>query len=321
MKGAAKVAIAVAATGGFSWLFLRQVDLGRALAEVARLDAWALAAALVAAAGVVALTAARWGLLLAAAGFRVPYGRVAAAVTAGTAVSNTLPARAGDVLRVESVRAERVPVLVAVGTLAAERLLDGLVLAVFLLGGVLLVGVGGPILFAALALAGGSALGLVLATAAARRPERALALARRLPRVGRRAESWASSLLVGFACFRRGRALLLVLAGSLALWSVDLALYAAVGAGLGVDLGLGGFLAVEGVGNLALAVPATAGGAGSFDYLTLEAARGVAVPMEQAAAFTLVVHALVVVPVTLAGAVVLARSLPGRALLPARSGG
>lgn len=320
VKGMAKAAAAAAVTGGFLWLLVRQVDVGQALAEAARLDAWALFAALAAAGGVVALTAARWRLLLAVAGFPVGYGRVTAALTAGTAVSNALPARAGDVLRVEALRAERVPAPVVVGTLAAERLLDGVVLALFLLGGTLFVGTGGPLLLAAVALAAGSTLGLALATAAARRPDRALSLARRLPRVGGRVERATSSFLAGFASFRTARTLMLVLLSSLALWTFDLALYAAVGLGLGVDLGLGGLLAVEGVGNLALAVPATAGGAGSFDYLTVTAAHGVAVPMEQAAAFTLVVHALVVLPVTIVGLAVLSRALPGRAYLLARSG-
>lgn len=320
MRPALKPAVAVAATGAFLWLFLRQVDLAPALVGAARLDALALAVALAAAGGVIVLTALRWRLLLAVAGFPVRHRRVAGALAAGTAVSNALPARAGDVLRVEVVRGEGVPAFVVVGTLAAERILDGVVLAVFLLGGVLLAGVAGPLLLAAVALAAGSGLGLVLATAAARRPARTKALAGRLPHVGERAERAVGSFLAGFASFRSGRALALALGASVALWSCDLALYAAVGAGLGVDLGLGGLLAVEGVGNLALAVPATAAGTGSFDYLTLEAARGVAVPREQAATFTLVVHAFVVLPVTVVGAAVLVGALPGRALVLARPG-
>src|SRR5919109_1513061 len=46
------------------------------------------------------------------------------------------------------------------GTLFAERLLDGLVLAAWLLAGTLVLGIAGPLLLAGVALSAGSALGL-----------------------------------------------------------------------------------------------------------------------------------------------------------------
>ena len=46
-----------------------------------------------------------------------------------------------------------------------------------------------------------------------------------------------------------------------------------IGKGYGLDLGAGSYFLLEGVGNLALGVPATAAGLGSFDYLTLVSAE------------------------------------------------
>lgn len=56
------------------------------------------------------------------------------------------------------------------GTLLAERLLDKLVLAAWLFAGALVLGIGGPLLLAGIALSGGSALGVLLAAVAAARP-------------------------------------------------------------------------------------------------------------------------------------------------------
>ena len=80
--------------------------------------------------------------------------------------------------------------------------------------------------------------------------------------------------------------------------------------GFGIDLEAGAYFLLEGVGNLALGVPATAAGLGSFDYLTFVSARELDVPSELAAPYVLTVHAMVVLPVTILGALFLRRAFP-----------
>ena len=236
-------------------------------------------------------------------------------VSAGAGVNNLLPARAGDLVRIESVRAgEGAPAFVLAGTLFAERLLDGLILAAWLLAGALVLGVGGPLLLTGIALSGGSALGVVLATVAAARPAPLERLAGRLPP---RAAAAATDFLAGLGSFRNRRAVAAALSISICVWLANLVLYVAVGGGLGLEVGLGGYLALEGVGNLALAVPGTAAGIGSFDYLTLMTARSLGVADEAAASYVLAVHALTVVPVTVLGLLLLGRAVPGRPRVPA----
>ena len=94
-------------------------------------------------------------------------------------------------------------------------------------------------------------------------------------------------------------------------------LYGAVGLGLGLDTGVGAYLSLEAVGNLALAVPGTAAGVGSFDYLTLMAARSLAIPRDGAAAYVIAVHALTVVPVTVLGLLLIGRAVSVRPHVPA----
>jgi len=106
------------------------------------------------------------------------------------------------------------------------------------------------------------------------------------------------------------RTLVLALAASVPVWVADLGLYIALGQASGIEAGLGGYLALEGVGNLALAVPSTAAGVGSFDSLTLLAARGIAVDGPAASGYVLALHVFTVVPVSLLGLAVLGRVLP-----------
>lgn len=305
-------------TALFGWLFLRQVDLGQALAEAGSLPVWAVGGALTALLANLAFAALRWRYLLAAAGYDVPLGRLCSTIAAGIAVNNLLPARAGDLVRIESLRSgERIPAFVVTGTLFAERLLDGLVLAGWIVVGALLLGTGGPLLLTGLALSAGSVLGLALTVLAASRPAGSRRLAQRaLTRVpGRwhgRVEQSALSFLDGLSAFRPGRTLVLALAVSVPVWLADLGLYVALGQAFGIDAGLGGYLALEGVGNLALAVPSTAAGVGSFDYLTLLAAKGIAVDGPAASGYVLALHIFTVVPVSLLGLAVLGRALPRR---------
>lgn len=305
-------------TALFAWLFLRQVDLGQALEEAGRLPVWAVTAALTALLANLAFATVRWRYLLAAAGYDVPLGRLLSTIAAGIAVNNLLPARAGDLVRIESLRSgERIPAFVVAGTLFAERILDGLVLAGWIVVGALLLGTGGPLLLTGLALSAGSVLGLALIVLAAAKPVGSRRLARRaltpLPRRWNgRAEHAALSFLDGLSAFRPGRTLALALATSVPVWLADLGLYVALGQAFGIDAGLGGYLALEGVGNLALAVPSTAAGVGSFDYLTLLAARGIAADGPAASAYVLALHVFTVVPVSLLGLAFVGRVLPRR---------
>ena len=120
----------------------------------------------------------------------------------------------------------------------------------------------------------------------------------------------AAHFVEGLGAFRgRGR-VFLVFSTSVAMWLADVAMYYLVGQAFDLDIGVGGYFLLEGVGNLTLAVPATAAGIGTFDYLTLLAAQGIDVPTDKASAYVLTMHALTVVPITLLGAVLVSPAFP-----------
>ncbi|MCL4290220.1 MAG: flippase-like domain-containing protein [Thermoleophilia bacterium] len=311
-----RLAIGTAATVAFLLLFLRIAHLGDAWREIMNLPWWSAAAAV----GFVVLNSAfialRWRYLFSAARYRTGSGRLFAIFCVGAGANNILPARGGDLLRIESVRQHyRIPPFVTAGTLFAERLLDGVVLSVWILVGALLSGQTGILLLAGIGLSAGCTLGIVIVALAARRPERAEELVwkwtKRLPGQWHvRAGRWTANFVEGLGAFRARQPLMRVLWTSAAIWLADLGMYWVVGLGFGVGLDAGGYLLLEGVGNLALGVPATAAGLGSFDYLTLVSARELGMPESLGTPYVLTVHAMVVIPVTIIGAFFLRSAFP-----------
>ena len=166
-----RIGIGTAATAAFLWLFLREVDVGLAWHEIKALPGWTMIAALGLIVANVLIMSIRWGYLLGGAGFQIGLWKLFSTVCVGRGANNILPARGGDLLRIESMRERHVPVFVTAGTLFAERLLDGVILSAWLLFGALAIGQGGPMLLTGIALSAGAALGVVLVALAARHPD------------------------------------------------------------------------------------------------------------------------------------------------------
>jgi glycosyltransferase 2 family protein len=310
-----RVLVGSAATGAFLWLFLREVDLGEAWREITSLPGWAMLASLGLIIANVAIMALRWRYLLSGAGYRIGTRKLFSTVAVGRGANNILPARGGDLLRIESLRERHVPVFVTAGTLFAERLLDAVVLSAWILLGALMIGQGGPMLLTGVALSAGAALGVFLVAWAARDPDRTEGFVwratRKLPqRWHTRFTRAAAHFVDGLGAFRGRPRITAIFATSVAMWLADVAMYYIVGEAFGLDLPVGAYFLLEGIGNLALAVPATAAGIGTFDYLTLLAAKSVEIEAGKATAFVLTVHALTVLPVTILGAALAVPAFP-----------
>ena len=310
-----RLLIGTAATVAFLILFLREVDLSLAWKTMSSLPAWTLLASL----GLIGINlffmTLRWKYLLAGAGYRLDNRKLFATIAVGRGANNILPARGGDLLRIESLRERNVPVFVSAGTLFAERLLDGVVLSVWIVLGALLIGEGGPVLLTGIALCAGTALGVFLVRFATHDPERAERFVWRMTkflptRWHTRVARAAAYFVDGLGAFTNRRRVFLIFATSAAMWLADVAMYYIVGRAYDIEIGIGGYFLLEGIGNLALAVPATAAGIGTFDYLTLIAAKGIDVPTDKATAYVLTMHALTVIPITLLGAALVRPAFP-----------
>lgn len=269
---ALRITTVVAATAGTAALFVAVAHPGRLAATLSALPVSSLLAAAGATMAGVMLGAARWRGLLGANGTRATTPRLFAALTAGAAVNNLVPARGGDAVRVESAhRLTGAGRLEIAGSMVAERIFDGFVLALLVVAGALLSGAGARFVWIGAGLAGAIALGA------------ALVLRRRLRRYRD---------VLGVALLTTG-----------GIWFADVVMYGALARGFHLTLSVGALLLLVGAGNLALAVPGTAAGLGSFELVTLAGAHGIGLGGPQLAAFVLAVHAVIVLPTTVTGLV------------------
>ena len=306
--GKLRAAIGLAVSLLFVALLFWRIDfaeLGDAFADAR--PAWLLAAFgvyLVA----LWLRGARWKLALRGTA-DLSINDATALVVIGYAANNLLPLRAGELVRVQMLHehhaADRAR---ALGTIMLERVLDGLVLALFLAGTIAFAG--GNSTLQALAAAAGVAF--VVLTAGlmllgpwiARDPD----IMMRLP-VPKRLQAVVvprlSRLIAGITAVRAARDWAVIFGVSAASWALEAAMYWLVGVGMGLTLDPLLYLGVCGAANLAIAVPWTSGGIGPFELLARETAVVFGATMVVGTAYAIALHALLLIPVVLLGLLLL----------------
>lgn len=279
--GLLQAAVSLVAVGSIVWWASRQH------APHVPLDARSLArltGALALYAVATALRGERWHRILVRSGVDRGRGSSYGLTLVGYMGNNTLPARAGDLMRVVLLGAPRRAVL---GTVVAERVLDACALVAIFAFVVLDRGLDfGPLPYLA-------AAGVLLVAVAA-------AVWRFAPRV----REWTRPLIGSTRelLSAYGAALFLL---SLVVWTVEALVYAAVGDAVGVHLGVTGGLYVMALTNLSALIPAAPGYVGTYDAAVLLALRSLELP---ALGYLLVLRFVLFVPITVAGfAVFLAR--------------
>ena len=256
----------------------------------------------------VAVRAVRWRVLLAPLR-AVAVGRLFPIVVIGYMANDILPARLGEVVRVDVLgRRERVSRAAALATVLIERVFDGLCLLIFAAVTLPLVALTGdwrgPLLLAAILFAGAAALLVAIAV----RPRLARALAELVTRVlpsglRGRVRGLMESVVQGLAVLGGVRATLWALGLTVGAWLCEAGLY----------LVLLWALAIEGpplvplailttsIANLGTLLPSSPGYVGVFHYLVQQVLTQAGVPLGQATVYAVLVHAALIVPVTLLG--------------------
>jgi glycosyltransferase 2 family protein len=209
--------------------------------------------------------------------------------------NNILPARAGDAVRVVLMtpRAGGIPLRSVVGTLLAERLLDvTLLVVIFVVVGWGLLGeVGGDKV--ELVLLGAAGLTLVAGAGylIVRRNERLL--------------GFITPMLSATLGLRRANHGLRLLGFTLAIWAVEAAVWMSAAAGVGF-----GMTPIEGLYIVALAsvfamIPSGPAYAGTQDAAAILGIKALGGTGAQAVAYVVMLRFVIVVPITLAGLVLL----------------
>ncbi len=323
-SNALRAALSLGLAALLLWLFFRSLDLaelGRALSGARPAG---LAVALAITVVNVPLRAWRWIRLLRHVE-RVSLRESFVATTIGFAASVLLPARAGEIVRPAVLsRRTGLPFAPALASIAVERLIDLvtviLLFVAYAAGGWAPAGISpeaqarmellrrAALVVGAVALAVFAGLGLLAARPAL--AERFLApLERRLPkRFAARIVSLLRSFLGGLAAIRTGRDVAVLAASSLVMWLLNALQFHVVAGAFGIQLAFPISFFVMTWAVLGLAIP-TPGGVGGYHAAVAYALTGFyAVAAAPAAATALATHAIAFVPITVAGAFLVAGS-------------
>ena len=215
--------------------------------------------------------------------------------TVGYMGNNTLPARAGDLLKsVLTARRTGLSTPEVLGAAVAERVLDAIALgAIFLvLGGIVLTDAGLPAAHAVIAVLAGVAVLAALVLALPR-------LRRGHPRLERFHDLAIKLLRPSRALLSPAGAMLLV--GSLLVWVLEATVYATVAKA--VDLPLSGIdaLYLVALTNLVALVPAAPGYVGTFDAAVLFGVKALTGGASGGAGYVVALRLVLFVPITLVG--------------------
>jgi hypothetical protein len=264
----------------------------------------------------------RWTLMLRMLGARITVAQAATPFVGGVAFNNVLPFRAGDVIRVLAFqRFTGVAPSGQLGTLLLERLLDLFVLMIFLFATVsfwrvtvLDASVLAGARWAALAVA----LSILLFLAAPRPIRAVVAWAEgRLPRL-RGAGEALLRLSDALSSLSRPLFLLRVTLVSFLAWIAEGSAYFAVGQALGVAASPQAALLAVSVGTLSTIIPSSPGYVGTFHYFTARVATAFGATVVKAAAYAILIHALLWLTTTATGFLLLGLAgLKDRAQAPA----
>lgn len=304
--------VAVAAIAAALWWFVHAMDFAKFGHDLATAKRWPLVVA--ASLSFVCLLgkAVSWRIMLAPR-HKIPVVRLFRYTIAAFAASAIAPARAGEVLRVWTLkRRDGVPAADTAAVAVAEKLLDGI--------SMLIIVAPVPWLLPGLPswVAGGIALGAVIAIVLF--VGLVIAVGRVDP-VGPDNESKFRALvrqfLAGMHVLRSPKRVLGALGVLLLVWAADLGEVTAVLYAVGIDLPIAAGLLILFALNLTIMVPSTPAQVGALEAGALGALGLLHVSDEPALAFALLYHLLQVIPLIAVGLLFELRLVLGRDREPA----
>jgi len=221
----------------------------------------------------------RWNNLLAPLGIHVPIGPMLAISAVGFMAILALPARLGELVRPGLLRKRGVSATAALGTVAVERIVDGLLVSVFVFGACFaLRGPSSPgwMMITAWAALLVFAAALVFLVFALRWPAQTVAFSLKLsllprlaPRIASAIERKLLEMIRGLEVLRDRKNMLVFLAWSIAYWGANGAGVYVLARGFHLDLSVVGAYAVMGLVAVGITLPNAPGLMGQFQAFTL----------------------------------------------------
>ena len=259
----------------------------------------------------------RWQFLLRPVA-RISVWRLYPVVIIGLTANNLIPARAGELVRAFILgERERVSKAAALGTIAVDRLFDGLTLIPMLVIVAAFVGgseefplplvdfsvdyLGLSVIMAVLF--GGALAVLFLLAFSETWRERVDRLIMTLTpvRLRPRIEGLAQPFFKGLDALRNPVDLAIAWVLSGISWGLETTMYYMVGLAFGIDAGFHIYLLATAAANLAISLVASQGGIGPFEVVTKQTFIAAGVAGSAATAYAIGLHALVLLPVIAVG--------------------
>jgi len=295
-------------------LVFRQVDLAETWRIIALADYRLILLATLNIVVVLLAKTARWRLLFYPAQANQDYSSLLSALTAGVFINFALPLRFGDLVRMYLAGLGDTGLLHALGTVAVEKLLDAIALAVMLL--VLLPTIGLPawLLQPAWTMAALALLGLVSAMAFRSRFLRLLqVIETRVPLIARlKASDRARRVLDSLDPLSRGSVLLRLGAWTLLIWCLSFLTHYFLLRSMGLNVSLVTPLLLHTVLQAGIAVPSSPAKLGVFHGLCIWALSLSQIVGATAAGYSILLYFVVWMPPSILGTIFLWRS--GRTL-------
>ncbi len=295
----------------FLWIALRKIRLDQVLVALGQANYWWLIPGVAVYFVSVWFRAWRWGFLLRGSK-RVSANRLFPIVVIGYMGNDILPFRLGEVLRAYILwRKEGINIGTTLTTAVLERLFDGLTMVLFVLFGLLFVPLSAflsrLVIIASVVFFGALALFLFLAV----RPNLLRRLAQgsisrlvpapfRPPLLG-----LVEGVVAGLESLRSGGDVLVLFGVTVWVWMLEMAKYWLVSFAFDLHLPYVGIMLMGGAVNLLTALPSLPGYIGIFE-LGIKVLESIGAPPAAAGSYVLVLHAILLVPVTLLGLVLMA---------------
>lgn len=295
----------------FIALFLRATHPSELVGALNQANYWWLIPATAVLFVAICVRCLRWSILMRPVAKMSPWSLMPYAII-GYMANNLLPARAGEVVRAYVLgEREKVSRFGTLGTIAVERLFDGsaLVLMLLIAGAVVgfedsrlrTIAVASTILFLA------AFTFFYLLTLSEDRAKRILhRFIRLLPdRFEPQVEALTDSLVGSLRSVHDWRSLTLVVILSGLAWTVEAAAYAVIGQGFDLGVSFGHYCLLLAAANLAIIIPTFFGGTGPFEWAAKLVLVGAGVAEGVAGAYSVIAHAVILVPTTIIGLIIL----------------
>lgn len=311
---------------------LSQEDLGRVGSTILSMNWVVLIPALALYFVGVWIRAIRWRILLRPLRPQLTLARTFDVVVIGYMANNLLPARIGELVRAYVLgQRENVRKTSALATIVVERIFDGLVMIGFVAAALLFVILFNPDIlgtgsghtlgtlirdYSLVIVIGAVAFLVFLASFIAvatsqQRVERLVAFGLRLlpGRLHDRANKLALAFIDGLGSLRSPRSLFSVFGLSVAAWLFEFGMYYVIGnLGFNLNVPFYAYLMATGLVNLSTLLPQAPGYLGIFDAVGKGVlVGGFGVASNAAISYVLLLHAALLLPVTILGVVLLAR--------------